>query len=32
MKFTHAEYILIIVLCLTSVIDTIFNVLTYIRG
>jgi len=32
MKFTNAESILIIVLCLTSVIDTIFNVLTYIRG
>jgi len=32
MKFNNLEALLIIVLCITSVVDTIFNVLTYVKG
>ena len=32
MKFNFNEVIFILVLCITSVIDTIFNVLTFLRG
>jgi hypothetical protein len=32
MKFNFNEVVFIAVLCVTSVIDTIFNVLTYLRG
>jgi hypothetical protein len=32
MKFNNLESLLIVILCITSVVDTIFNVLTYIRG
>ena len=32
MKFTNTEGLLIIVLCVTSVVDTVVNILTYIKG
>jgi hypothetical protein len=32
MKFNNLESLLIAILCITSVVDTIFNVLTYIKG
>ena len=32
MKFNNLEGMLILVLCLTSVIDTVVNILTYIKG
>jgi hypothetical protein len=32
MNFNKAEAVLIVILCVTSVIDNIVSVLTYIRG
>ena len=32
MKFNNAEALLIVILCITSVIDTVVSILTYIRG
>ena len=32
MKFNNVEGMLIVILCVTSVVDTVVNILTYIRG
>jgi len=32
MKFNNVEGMLIVILCITSVVDTVVNILTYIKG
>jgi len=32
MKFNNVEGLLIVILCITSVVDTVVNILTYIKG